>query len=344
VRGQEPDRVVAPVVAQAAVDQELLGHELVHRHELDRRDADPLQVGDHGGVREAGVGAALVLRDLGMEQGQPSYVCLVDDRLVVRDLRRPVLPPVVERVDDHVLRHVRRAVRGVPLLRVAELVVEQRLIPPDVSLDRLTIRVEQQLGTIAAQPARGVVGSVHAVAVLLPRRDAGQVDVPDETIDLGYLDPFLGQRALVIILGRGEQAQLDAVGDLREQRKVRPPPVPGRAKRIRRSRPGTHSPPSPASQVAFGPAADSTGYAHARRDVRYRIVIYGSGILGFPKTKGSFTQFYAAARARDLTSMYRSSTTSATSGAAPSTGETAAAPAASDASRIRSANKPGASR
>ena len=39
-------------------------------------------------------------------------------------------------------------------LRAAELVVEQRLVPAEVALDRLAVRVEQQLGAVAAQPAR----------------------------------------------------------------------------------------------------------------------------------------------------------------------------------------------
>ena len=37
VRREEPDRVVAPVVAQAAVDEVLVVDELVHRLQLDRR-------------------------------------------------------------------------------------------------------------------------------------------------------------------------------------------------------------------------------------------------------------------------------------------------------------------
>src|SRR5919109_1454042 len=73
--------------------------------------------------------------------------------------------------------YVRRAVAGVPLRGVGELVVEQGLVPADVTLDRLAVRVEQQFGGLAAEPARGVVRSVHAVAVPLPRCDAGQVTV-----------------------------------------------------------------------------------------------------------------------------------------------------------------------
>ncbi len=58
VRREETDRVVAPVVAQPALDQLRVVHELVDRQELDRRDAERAEVVDRDGMREAGVGAA----------------------------------------------------------------------------------------------------------------------------------------------------------------------------------------------------------------------------------------------------------------------------------------------
>ena len=294
VRGQEADRVVAPVVGQAAGDQELLGHELVHRHELHRGDPEPLQVRDHRRVGEPGVGAALRRRDLRMAQGQPAHVRLVDDGLVVGGLRGPVVAPVEERVDDHVLRHVRRAVRGVPLPGVGELVVEQRLVPADLTLDRLAVRVEQQLGAIAAPPARGVVRPVHPVAVPLPGRDTGQVAVPHEAVDLGQLDPGLAERAATVV-GLVEQAELYAFSDLGEKGEVRAPSVPCCTKRVWRSRPDTHSPPFGGQSGRVRPAADSTGSAYARRDVRYRIVTSGSGFLGFLE---GYPEFYPDSRVR----------------------------------------------
>ena len=293
MRGQEADRVVAPVVGQAARDQGLLGDELVHRHQLDRGDAEPLQVRDDRGMGEPGVGAALRRRDLRVAQGQPAYVRLVDDRLVVGDLRGPVVAPVEERVDHHVLRHVRRAVLGIPLPGVGELVVEQRLVPADVTLDRLAVRVEQQLGAVAAQPARRIVRPVHAVAVPLPRRDAGQVAVPDEAVDLGQLDPGLGQRA---------------PSRRRPRRIGRAPRVPRPRRKGRNScpiRPMSHQAgmafPARYAFAPFGgqsgrvrPAADSAGSAYARRDVRYRIVTSGSGFLGFLE---GYREFYPDLRA-----------------------------------------------
>ena len=64
VRREEADRVVAPVVAQPAVDEVRVVDELVHGQQLDRRDAEPGEVLDRGRVGEAGVGAAQRLGDL----------------------------------------------------------------------------------------------------------------------------------------------------------------------------------------------------------------------------------------------------------------------------------------
>ena len=189
VRGEEPDRVVAPVVGQPAGLQAVLGHELVHRHQLHRGHAEPGQVLDHRRVGQPGVRAALVGGHLGVAQGEAADVRLVDHRLVIRGARRPVVAPVEERVDHHVLRHVRRAVRGVHHGRVGEPVAEQGLVPAHLPVDRLPVRVEQQLGRVAALPAARVVGPVHPVPVALARADVGQVAVPDEAVHLGQRDP-----------------------------------------------------------------------------------------------------------------------------------------------------------
>ena len=237
VRREEADRVVAPVVGQVALDQRLLGEELVHRQQLHRGDADPAQVLDHRRVAQPRVGAPLVQRDLRVAQRQAADVRLVDHRLVVRDARRPVVAPVEERVDDDVLRHERRAVGRVPPPRVAPLIVEQRLVPGHVALDGLGVGVEQQLGRGAAGAAPGIEGAVHPVAVPLARADRGQVPVPDETVHLRERDAGFCPRLV-------EQAQFDAVGDLREQREIRPPPVPRRPQWIRGSRPDVHQSPN----------------------------------------------------------------------------------------------------
>ena len=56
---EEAERVVAPVVAQALLQQVAVLHEGVDRQQLDRGDAEPPQVVDDVRVGQGGEGAAL---------------------------------------------------------------------------------------------------------------------------------------------------------------------------------------------------------------------------------------------------------------------------------------------
>ena len=225
MRGEEADGVVAPVVVQPAVVQVAVGDELMYRHQLDRRDAQPMQVRDDRRVRQPQVCPALFLGDDGVLLGQAADVRLVDDGLVVASPRRPVQAPVEVRVDHHRARDVRRGVGVVAPVRVPEGVGEHRLAPCHVAVDGLGVRVEQQLGLVTALPGGRVVRPVHPVSVPLARADPGQVPVPDKPVNLAQLDPALG--AVVV-----EQAQLDPVGYLGEQPEVGPGPVIGSPQRI----------------------------------------------------------------------------------------------------------------
>ena len=136
VRGEEPDRVVAPVVAQTLLVQRRVVHELVHRHQLDRGHPQLPEVPDHRRVRQPGVAAPDVLGDVGVAHRHALDVRLVDHGLVVGDAQRPVAGPVEERVDHHRGHRVRGGVGVVVGARVAEAVAEQRLVPVDVSRRR----------------------------------------------------------------------------------------------------------------------------------------------------------------------------------------------------------------
>ncbi len=229
MRGEERDRVVAPVVAQPLLLQHRVVQELVHRHQLDRGDADALQVVDHRGVPDRGVGAAQLLRDVGVQLGEALDVRFVDDALGVRDLGGAVTGPVEERVHDDAEQHARGGVVVVALVGIAELVREHRLAPPDVVAGRLRVRIEQQLVRVAAQTLVGIPRPVDAVAVPLTRLHLGQVDVPDVAVHLGQLDARLDA-------GVVEQAQLDLLGHLAEEREVGAGAVEGRARAGRRCR------------------------------------------------------------------------------------------------------------
>ena len=233
VRGEEGEGVVAPVVAQSLVEQGAVLDELVHRHQLDGGDAQPLEVVDDRGVRQPGVRAALLGRDLLVQLGHSLDVCLVDDRLVVGDVEASVALPVEERVDHHGLGHVRAGVVVVARVLVAEGVAVQALVPVDVARGGLGVGVEQQLVRVAAQPLLRVPRPAHPVAVALTGLDPRQVAVPDVGVDLGQLDPGLGA-------GLVEEAELDLLGDLAEQREVGAAPVERRAQRVGAPRPDLH--------------------------------------------------------------------------------------------------------
>ena len=110
VRGEEADRVVAPVVREALLLQVGVLHELVDGHQLDGGDAEALEVLDHRRVADAGVGAADLVRDAGVGLGEALDVRLVDHALVVLVPRQPVVGPVEERVDDDREHRVAQAV------------------------------------------------------------------------------------------------------------------------------------------------------------------------------------------------------------------------------------------
>ena len=234
LRCEEGDRVVAPVVRQPFLLQRRVVDELVHRHELDRRHADPLEVLDDDRMRDRAVRPADLLRNVRMPLGEALHVRLVDDGLGVGRLRLPVARPVEERVDHDALHHRLRGVVVVARVGIAEVVAEHRLAPLDLAIDGLGVRVEQQLVRVEPLPVLGIVGPVHAVAVALPGLHGRQVRVPDVRVDVAQLDAGL-------LPAVAEQAQLDPLGALAEQREVRAAAVEGRPEGVRGSGPHLHA-------------------------------------------------------------------------------------------------------
>ena len=123
-----------------------------------------------------------------------------------------------------------RVERG-DLVRVVPVVAVHRRIPLDVAVDRLGVRVDQQLRRVAPLAVGRIVGTVDPVSVPLTGLDAGDVRVPHVRVDLAQLDPFLGA-------GGVEQAQLDLRRDLgeaarnscRSRRRSRPAGIAGPAR------------------------------------------------------------------------------------------------------------------
>ncbi len=78
VRREEADRIVAPIVGQAAIDEMFVGDELVHRHELHRGNAQRVQVLEHRRAGQSSVGTAQALGHLWVARGEAFDVQLVN--------------------------------------------------------------------------------------------------------------------------------------------------------------------------------------------------------------------------------------------------------------------------
>ena len=208
---------------------------------------------------EAPIRPSQVLAHVLALRREPAHVCLVDHRVLPRGARpHPVVVlPVERRIDHHRLGHRFCAVRlvdGEIGVDAAAGHVRERVrgIPTDGTVDCLRVWIDEQLGRIETQPRGGVVAAVNAVAVPLPRTDAGEEAVPVERRPFLDGDPFL-------IPVRVEQAELDTLGVLREQREVGAVAIPALSERKRVSRPdrATHGA-SPYPSEPREPAGSAT--------------------------------------------------------------------------------------
>ena len=238
VRREEADRVVAPVVRHAGARDVRLRGELVHRQQLDRRDAEVLEV-VHRGVRgQPRVAAADLLGHLVVQLGEALDVRLVD-HCVGPSVARPhllVVAPVEGVAHDDALRDERR---GVAVVAGSDVRAAHRVevVGPGVRVavdrprgvvaatDRAGVGVEQQLGRVEHPPAMWVPRAVGAEAVALSRGDAGHGTVPDAQGLLGEGEPGL---CVVLV----EEAQLHRGRLRREHREVRALLAPRRAQRL----------------------------------------------------------------------------------------------------------------
>ena len=170
VGGEEGDRVVAPVVQEAlpregvhAIAVGLL--ERPHRHELDRVDAERLEVGnllDEPGER-AGPGDAG-----GRMLGEAAHVQFIDDRLDGTDAGRLVVAPVEGVVDDQAASGAAPAARG--------------NAPACATRQRLGVRIQELLPGIEALQVRCRIGDpIHTVRILDAGFEPLQEGVPDLT-------------------------------------------------------------------------------------------------------------------------------------------------------------------
>ncbi len=233
VRREVAERVVAPVVGQAARDDRALAHPPVHGQELHRGHAEPAQVVEHRRRGEAGVRAAELGRHVGMARGEALDVRLVDHGPVPGCPRRAIALPVERRIDHHARGHVGRAVAGIghAAVGVVGAVAEDRVVPVDLAGEAARVGVHEELRRVepVALPRR--VGAVHAVAVARAGPGAGDAAVPDVAGAAGEPDPLALARGLAV--RAVEQAEVDRGGVLAEEPEVGAIPVAGDAERRR---------------------------------------------------------------------------------------------------------------
>ncbi len=156
VRREVPDRVVAPVVGEPALQQEVVRHVLVHRQQLHRRHPQIAHIRQDGLVGQPRVRPAQRLGHRRVPHGEALGVDLVDDRVRVVAPRRSVGTPVEGSVGDQADRHVPGGVEHARRVVVVEGVVVHLRAERDLAAHRPRVRVEQQASPPGAPAGRGV--------------------------------------------------------------------------------------------------------------------------------------------------------------------------------------------
>ena len=210
VRGEEGQRVVAPVVAQSHLDQRAFTDGFLHGQQFHGRHAQALQVGDGGRAGHAFIGAAQLGRHVGVGLGEALDVRFVDDGFAHRDVRAAVALPVeLVHAGDHGLGHV-----GGVVVHLGVRSVQMGFMPLELALQAPGVGVQQQTGGVVAQAAGWIVGAIHAVAVDQPCAGIGQETVPD------VVDRAVHRIAVGFVAVGVEHAQRDAARTAAEKGKV----------------------------------------------------------------------------------------------------------------------------
>ncbi|CCJ78250.1 hypothetical protein BN135_3314 [Cronobacter muytjensii 530] len=234
-RREKAQRVIAPEVFQALVEQVLIVREPVYRQQFDRSNAEALDVIHRRLVRHAVVGAAQLRRHRRVELRETFHVRLIDHRMWPDD-GRPflILPVELVRIDNAALRHIRRAVALIKrqvFIFMQQIVGKMRLIPLDISGELARVRVNQQFVRVEAVTVFRIVRPVHAIAIQRARLQARHIAMP-------YFMRVFRQRQPgdFVFAARIVEAELDALCVRRENREVNPLAVIVRAEGITASR------------------------------------------------------------------------------------------------------------
>ena len=201
----EHDRIVAPGVRQAERREVALVDEDVDWHDLDRRDAEALEMLDHRRMGEAGEGSARLRRKILAQMGQAAQVDLVNDRVRPRDAQTP--------------RLARRRRERDRLGRVGAAVLaegEHRMMELERPIESEGVGVGEQLRRIEAVAAQRLERPFGAQAIASAGADAGERSAMDSVVaarQAQTLDLRLARRVV--------EAEIDRRGVRRINRDLR---------------------------------------------------------------------------------------------------------------------------
>ena len=215
---EEADRIVAPEVPEPALLQMAVLHEGMHRHQFDRRNADPVQVFDRLGMAERREGAADIVGQHRVAHRPAADMRFIDHRLRPGG-HRPLRLGEDVGTDDARLGHEGGAVALVlPEIRIvaaSDRIAVERIVPGEGADEFTRIGVEQQLRIVEAVTVHRVERAADAIAVELAGLHARDMAVPDAVGAFGQRDA-LGLLAAVL----GEEAERDAFGMVGKQREI----------------------------------------------------------------------------------------------------------------------------
>ncbi len=191
----------------------------MHRQKLDGRDPQIRQIGPNGVMCQPRVRSTQFLGDVRVPHGEALDVYLVHHGVGEVVPEQGIGAPVEGRVGNQAERHVPGRVERAGRVMVVPGVVEHLGAERDLPAHRPRIRVEQQLGRIAAQPARRVVRPVHPEPVGLRSTVlwAGPGDEPVPGPAVVVRQPVPG-----LLAGIPEQADLGPLGHAGSHREVSP--------------------------------------------------------------------------------------------------------------------------
>ena len=218
VWGEKAEGVIAPVVAQPQVAQAIVLQELVDGHELNGGNAKLFEVVNDGRVGHAGIRAAQLFWYVRVGHGHALNVGFVNDLFIIGNMGAVVATPVKEGIDDHrqhgVAQRVLFVAAGAGFLGV-DVIGIQGGIAVEFAVEGSGIRIDKELGRVAAQAVFWFIRAIDAVAVALARGDIGEVDMPHMGGNLRHFDAFLiaffvNEAELNLVCYLGKQGKVGA--------------------------------------------------------------------------------------------------------------------------------------